>query len=318
VRHHLDASTYSRQIAERFLIDLAWASSRLEGNTYDYLDTEVLLKYGQTASGHDLVEATMILNHKHALVELLETVERPGLDASFAFRIHAMLMRDLLSPEDLGRVRAQDVRISASSYRPTSDRSVLAEDLGSLLWKAEQVADPFEAAFVLLAGLSYLQAFSDGNKRMGRVLSNQPLLAAGKPPMSFIGIDKADYLSGLIMFYEIGDASMLAETVTTAYEQTAPSYAAAIAVHRVPRSVELRERQRIEQELRALVNAMMPPDQAEPSIRRRFADLPEQDQRDLVATITGILPHLTSANGPAWGIAPDAAARYRNAITGNR
>jgi len=32
----------------RLLIDLSWASSRLEGNTYTLLDTQVLIEYGQT------------------------------------------------------------------------------------------------------------------------------------------------------------------------------------------------------------------------------------------------------------------------------
>ena len=33
------AGTYARQILDRLLIDLSWASSRLEGNTYNRLDT---------------------------------------------------------------------------------------------------------------------------------------------------------------------------------------------------------------------------------------------------------------------------------------
>jgi hypothetical protein len=33
------AGTYARQIPDRLLIDLAWNSSRLEGNTYSLLDT---------------------------------------------------------------------------------------------------------------------------------------------------------------------------------------------------------------------------------------------------------------------------------------
>lgn len=37
----LDTSTYSKAIAERFLVDLAWASSNLQGNTYDHLSTKV-------------------------------------------------------------------------------------------------------------------------------------------------------------------------------------------------------------------------------------------------------------------------------------
>lgn len=58
------AGTYARQIFDRLLIDLSWNSSRLGGNTYSLLETERLLKMGETAEGTDAREAQMILNHK--------------------------------------------------------------------------------------------------------------------------------------------------------------------------------------------------------------------------------------------------------------
>ena len=36
---------------QRLLIDLSWASSHLEGNTYSHLDTERLIEFGQAAEG---------------------------------------------------------------------------------------------------------------------------------------------------------------------------------------------------------------------------------------------------------------------------
>jgi hypothetical protein len=36
----LPAGTYARRILERLLVDLSWASSRMEGNTYNLLETE--------------------------------------------------------------------------------------------------------------------------------------------------------------------------------------------------------------------------------------------------------------------------------------
>lgn len=58
--------TFARDILSRFLIDLSWASSRLEGNTYSRLDTERLIQFGQEAEGKDANETQMILNHKAA------------------------------------------------------------------------------------------------------------------------------------------------------------------------------------------------------------------------------------------------------------
>lgn len=58
------AGTYARNILRRLLIDLSWASSRLEGNTYTRLDTQNLIELGQAAEGKDRRDAQMILNHK--------------------------------------------------------------------------------------------------------------------------------------------------------------------------------------------------------------------------------------------------------------
>ena len=67
----LPAGTYLRQILDRLLIDLAWNSSRLEGNTYSLLETPRLLELGESAEGKATQEAQMILNHK-AAIEMLE------------------------------------------------------------------------------------------------------------------------------------------------------------------------------------------------------------------------------------------------------
>src|SRR5450631_2141870 len=61
------AGTYGRAILNRLQIDLSWASSRLEGNTYSRLDTQNLIESGRYAEGKDAQEAQMILNHKAAI-----------------------------------------------------------------------------------------------------------------------------------------------------------------------------------------------------------------------------------------------------------
>jgi len=65
--------TYARQILDRLLIDLSWASSHLEGNTYTRLDTENLIEFGRQAPGKDQREAQMILNHKAAIEMLVSS-----------------------------------------------------------------------------------------------------------------------------------------------------------------------------------------------------------------------------------------------------
>lgn len=61
------AGTFAREIFGRLLIDLAWASSRLEGNTYSRLDTQNLIEFGQRAEGKD-VDTSLAL-HQPAVGE---------------------------------------------------------------------------------------------------------------------------------------------------------------------------------------------------------------------------------------------------------
>jgi Fic family protein len=316
IEQKLDASTYSRQIAERFLIDLSWASSALEGNTYNYLETEALINFGAAASGHDIAEATMILNHKKAILTLVENLDAPILNVEWVSRLHALLMRDALSPEQLGRIRSGEVRIGGSAYRPSEDRVQLQADLGGLLWQVEKTEDPFEASFVLLAGVPYLQPYQDGNKRVGRLTCNIPLLKAGLPPMSFTLLDKADYLAGLISFYETGDLGLLADVVADGYAKAAPAYTAALAATRQPRSAELRERPAIEQAIQAIVASAIEgdpkaqPKTVEDEVARRFAQLSEDDRKVVAESIASSLDALNEVNAAAWGVSAQAAAKY--------
>lgn len=48
---HAPAGTYSRAVLNRLLIDLSWAPSHMEGNTYSRLDTLHLIEEGTAAQG---------------------------------------------------------------------------------------------------------------------------------------------------------------------------------------------------------------------------------------------------------------------------
>ena len=60
----------------------------------------------------------------------------------------------------------------------------------------------FEKALLALLLLSYIQAFSDGNKRTARITSNAILIAYGYCPLSFRTVDSVDYKKAMLIFYE--------------------------------------------------------------------------------------------------------------------
>jgi len=83
------AGTFARDILNHLLIDLSWASSRLEGNTYNRLDTERLIRFGEAAAGKDALETQMILNHKAAIEYLVRDAEQVACDAPTVIALHA-------------------------------------------------------------------------------------------------------------------------------------------------------------------------------------------------------------------------------------
>lgn len=221
----LPAGTYAGRILERLLVDLSWASSRMEGNTYDILETERLIRFGQEASGKDRKEAVMILNHKEAIEYLVDNLADITIGRRDIFNIHALLAGGLLvDPAMAGRLRRMPVGITHSSYSPLADQFEIDEEFEILLHKAAAIPDPFEQSFFLLVHIPYLQAFDDINKRTSRIASNIPLLKADLAPMSFLTMHDRDYVDALIGIYELNDVSLLRDVYVDAYTTSAENY----------------------------------------------------------------------------------------------
>ena len=140
------AGTFARDILAPLLIDLSWASSHLEGNTYTGLDTERLIEFGRGAPGKDAFETQMVLNHKAAIEFLVS--ENLRLTVKTILALHALLSDGLLrDPAASGRVRRRAVEISGSVYRPAAMPQRLEELLGIVVAMAAEIGDPIEQAF---------------------------------------------------------------------------------------------------------------------------------------------------------------------------
>ena len=221
----LRTGTYARRILERLLVDLSWASSRMEGNTYNILETERLIRFGEEAAGKERKEAVMILNHKEAIEYIVDHLDEITMGRPDVLNIHALLADGLLvDPAMAGRLRRMPVGISHSSYRPLEDQYEIEEEFEVLIEKAAGITNPFEQSFFLLVHVPYLQAFDDINKRTSRIASNIPLLKADLAPMSFVSMDDSAYIDGLIGIYELNNVSLLRDLYIDAYLASAENY----------------------------------------------------------------------------------------------
>ena len=137
------AGTFARDILNRLLIDLSWASSRLEGNTYNRLDTERLIRFGEAAEGKDAIETQMILNHKAAIEYLVHDAERVAVNAGTVIALHAFLSDGLLAdPMACGKLRNRAVEIGSSVYLPMTLPQRIEELFGIALSMAAEIEDP--------------------------------------------------------------------------------------------------------------------------------------------------------------------------------
>jgi fido (protein-threonine AMPylation protein) len=183
---------------ERFVIELSWKSSRIEGNTYTLLDTERLLKEGVPSKRNTKEETQMILNHKEAFDFIYDTPVNQ-MTLGYVEKVHALLMKDLII--DFG-LRKQSVGITGSNYRPLDNQYQIEEALKKLLGTINVSKSVFDKALTALIGISYIQPFVDGNKRTARLVANALLLSEGASPLSYRNVDETRYRGALLTFYE--------------------------------------------------------------------------------------------------------------------
>ncbi len=166
----------------------------------------------------------MILNHKEAIRYLVDNAPRLAVNEQTIFTLHYLLADGLVEPGYAGKIRDHWVRISGSSYIPFEGRNRLKFQFEKIISKAAQIHDSFEQSLFLLVHLSYLQAFSDVNKRTARLASNIPLIIGNLVPLSFNDIEKDDYISAIVAVYELQDIRPITDLYVFSYMRTCAAY----------------------------------------------------------------------------------------------
>ena len=309
------AGTYSRAIFNRLLIDLSWASSHLEGNTYSRLDTVELIEHGRTATGKGAIETQMILNHKAAIELLVDNAgaDRTGraeLNRYLLMNLHSALAENLLpNPADEGRIRQHAVDIGKSVYRPLSTPQQIDETLDVVLAKLNQISDPFEQSFFAMVHLPYLQPFADINKRTSRLAANLPLFRANLCPLTFLDVPEAAYSHATLGVYELTRVELLRDLYVWAYERSTQEYQAIQQDLAEPDPLRLTYRDLIKQTVREVVQQP----QADPLqvIEHALAPVPLADRGDVHALLVQELQRLHEGVLARYGLRPSELLAWK-------
>lgn len=303
------AGTYARDILGRLLIDLSWASSRLEGNTYTRLDTMNLIERGQAAEGKDRREAQMILNHKAAIELLVEGAEDIGFNAFTFFNLHALLSENLLAdPTEGGRLRHRIVEVSGTVFHPLGVPQQIDHYFHMILDKAGAIEDPFEQAFFIMVHIPYLQPFVDVNKRVSRLGANVPLIRRNLCPLSFIDVPERAYVEGTLGVYELQQVDLLRDVFIWAYERSCQRYMAIRETVAEPDPIRLRHREVLIGVVSEIVRGLQAPNAM--NIRVLVASrVPPEDQNRVVKLALEDLRNLHEGNISRYRL---RLSEYRN------
>jgi Fic family protein len=282
------AGTFAKDILNRLLIDLSWASSHLEGNTYSRLDTERLIEYGQAAEGKDALETQMILNHKQAIEYLVLTPEHASVRTDTLIALHAFLSDGLMAdPAAVGRIRRRAVQM------------------------ASEITDPFEQAFFLMVHLPYLQPFEDVNKRVSRLAANIPFIRHNLCPMSFIDVPQQAYVDAMLGVYELNRVELLRDVFVWAYERSCQQYVA-VKQNLVPPDIfRLRHRQALAEVIAAIVRQGEAA--TEQAVRSKIPpSVPLAEQDHFTSLVLAEFAALHVGNAVRFGIRPLELAAWQS------
>jgi len=306
------AGTFARKILDRFLIDLSWNSSRLEGNTYSLLETEQLLLQGKNVAGKSAQETQMLLNHKAAIEFMVEFCDILDFNRFTICNLHGFLSDALLGdPSASGRLRNVTVNIHGTSYRPLDIPQLVDQYFGDLLMKASEIKDPFEQAFFILVQIPYLQAFQDVNKRVSRLSANIPFFKKNLCPISFVGVDEKDYIDGLLAVYEMNRVELLKEVFIAAYERSTHRYADIQQLLGEPDPFRLQYRTEIYSLVNTVISHPLSKEQAIQYIREEAQQkISTKDQAKFIEMVENELRFIHEGNFARYRVTPSEFERW--------
>ena len=297
--------TYTIEVLNRLLIDLSWNSSRLEGNTYSLLDTELLIHTGKPSEDKSAMETQMILNHKDAIEFIVDPADEIGFNRYTVLNLHALLSNNLLpNPAASGRLREIGVGIGNSVFTPLGIPQLIEACFDLILEKSRQIDHPFEQSLFILIHLPYLQAFDDVNKRVSRLAANIPLIKNNLAPLSFIDVSEKYYVQGMLGIYELNRIELIKDVYLWAYERSALRYAAIRQSLGEPDPFRLRYREEIRSTLSKIILGKMGKQAASNAIKMEAGKLPEKDHLTFIEAVETEITNLHEGNFARYRIKP--------------
>ncbi len=213
----LDAEVEAR-IWQKFRLDWNYHSNKLEGNTYSYGETKMLLMKELTAGGKPKRDAEEITGHDQAITFIIDSIKNDEpLTEAFIRHLHKLtLVRPFWAEAKTADGQPTKRLIKVGKYK--TEPNHVETQSGEIFYFAEPIETPAkmqelvewfgdktkqpETNAVLVAaefhyGFVRIHPFDDGNGRLARLLMNFVLMKYGYPPVIIKNEDKDNYIAVL-------------------------------------------------------------------------------------------------------------------------
>ena len=186
--------TTKYEILKNFIIEFAFNTASIEGNTIRLAEARNLLQEGITPKNKSVREIYDLQNTEKVLNWLLHETEE--ISHELIIKIHRELMEKM---DNRTGYRTEDVRIIKANFKATPAPYVKIDMNALLKWydKNKDILHPFVLAILFHHKFEKIHPFMDGNGRTGRMLLNYILLRHEYPPLIIHTAARKKYLTAL-------------------------------------------------------------------------------------------------------------------------
>lgn len=206
------------RIMQKLRLDWNYHSNKLEGNTYSYGETKMLLMKGLTAGGKPIRDHEEITGHDQAITFIIDSIKNDEpLTEAFIRHLHKLtLVRPFWADAKTADGQPTKRLIKVGEYKTepnhvetlSSETFRFAEPIETPVkmqelveWFREKLAQPGANAVLIAAEFHYrfvrIHPFDDGNGRLARLLMNFVLMKFDYPPVIVKNEDKDSYIAVL-------------------------------------------------------------------------------------------------------------------------
>lgn len=185
-----------KEIFKNYVIEFAYNTASIEGNTITLEEARNLLNEGITPKDRTLREVYDLQNTEKVFFELLNLTNKIELNPDLIIKIHDKLLENI---DERKGYRTTDIHVVHSNFDASPGKYVRTDMNLLLKWfkENENRIHPLVLAIVFHHKFEKIHPFSDGNGRTGRMIANYLLLRSGFPPMIIHKKTRKEYLEAM-------------------------------------------------------------------------------------------------------------------------